>query len=79
MSPKKRIVRGAVRRLAPPVTTRELREAALLGAARWAGRRVARSRRARSRARLAGTALLGAAIAVPLGYLLGRRLNADDA
>jgi hypothetical protein len=53
---------------------RELRQAAVMGAARWAGRRVAREA-GKKAALYAATGLAAAAVAVPAGLYLGRHLR----
>lgn len=74
MGIRKKVARAAFRTLAPCVTTRELRQAAVMGAARWAGKRVAREA-GQKVAVYAATGLAAAAVAVPVGLYLGRRLR----
>ena len=75
---KKTLLRKAARTLAREVTTAELRRAATLGAARWAGKRVMRTKPARKALRYAATGLAAVVLAVPIGLYVGRRLRAED-
>ena len=74
MGIRKKVARAAFHTLAPCVTTRELRQAAAMGAVRWAGRRVAREA-GKKAALYAATGFAAVAVTVPVGLYLGRRLR----
>jgi hypothetical protein len=71
---RKKLMRAAVRALAREVTTRDLRAAAMMGAARWAGKQVARRTRGAA-LRYAGVGLAGAALALPVGMYVARKVR----
>jgi hypothetical protein len=75
-------VKNGVRRLLPGRRRRNLKLAAALSAAQglvsWAGDRVGRRRRGPNYGKLAVGGLAAAAVAVPLGMLVGNRLRSHE-
>jgi hypothetical protein len=77
MNVRKRIVKGVGYTVAPKATFAALhpRKAAVAKATSWALGRIAPSRQRRSRTRMVATGVGAAAMTVPLGIWLGRRLR----
>jgi hypothetical protein len=75
-------VKNGVRRMIPGRRRRNLKLAAALSAAQglmsWAGNRIGRRRRGPNYGKLAAGGLAAAAVAVPLGMLVGNRLRSHE-
>jgi hypothetical protein len=75
---KSTMLKGAARfagKRAARVTTKDLRVRAAMGAARWAADRVLGRREPSPRAAMLGKGLAAAAVALPVGIWVGRRLR----